>query len=115
MFTPGPVPGGHFERIVVMQPKIELGVIVMTSGVAEWIDPTEDDGVINIKVGECLYRHACGDWGDVDDEDREVNDRGVDPLHPTRLVSSYDIDGTTIWIITERDRSSTTLLFPSEY
>ena len=95
------------------QPKFELGVIVMTQGVAEWIDPFRDGGTTNINVSECLYRHVCGDWGDMDEEDSALNNSSIET--GGRLFSAYKIDDTTIWIITEADRSSTTILFPDEY
>lgn len=61
-----------------------------------------------------LARHARGDWGDLDDEDAEANQRAV--LYGGRIFSVYDLTATDrIYIITEADRSSTTLLLPSEY
>jgi hypothetical protein len=96
------------------KPKFTLGREVMTRGVSEWINY---DGDLNEDryraVVECMKRHATGDWGDVPPEDKEMNDFGVD--HGNRLLSSYTVEGVTIWIITEADRSSTTVLFPDEY
>ncbi|MEW9580671.1 hypothetical protein [Paraburkholderia sp. DGU8] len=60
-----------------------------------------------------LKRHACGDWGTVSPEDAEANRSAVE--NGARIVSSYDIAGKRVWIITEADRSVTTLLFPDEY
>ncbi len=63
---------------------------------------------------ECLVRHLLGDWGDLTAEDRYANDRAL--VEGTRLLSAYAEEGfQKIWIITEADRSSTTILFPSEY
>lgn len=61
-----------------------------------------------------LRRHAAGDWGEVDDEDRAAND---DALRTDgRLLSVYRAaNGTTFWVITEADRSVTTLLLPEDY
>jgi hypothetical protein len=61
-----------------------------------------------------LARHIAGDWGDVDEHDvaktNSVSFRGF------RLLSAYTLNsGTTIWIITEADRSVTTVLLPEEY
>lgn len=63
---------------------------------------------------DLLRRHQAGDWGDVDSEDKAANDRAVrDGL---RLLSAYDLgDGLRVWLITEHDRSVTTLLLPSDY
>ena len=61
-----------------------------------------------------LVRHAMGDWGDVDREDAAANDQAV--IDFARILSVYELSsGDTIWIITEADRSSTTILLPSEY
>jgi len=61
-----------------------------------------------------LARHVVGDWGDVDEDDRAENELSV--REGFRVLSAYHLrDGTRIWIITEADRSSTTILLPSEY
>lgn len=61
-----------------------------------------------------LNRHLIGDWGDVPEEDRQAN---LDALaYGSRIISAYHtLGGERIWIITEADRSATTLLLPSEY
>jgi hypothetical protein len=60
-----------------------------------------------------LERHRSGDWGDVPPEDARENEFSL--RHGFRIVSSYRVAGERLWIITERDRSVTTLLLPSEY
>jgi hypothetical protein len=61
-----------------------------------------------------LARHARGDWGEVNEEDWLLNDQAL--VGGTRLLSAYRLrDGTKVWIITEADRSSTTMLLPEEY
>jgi hypothetical protein len=61
-----------------------------------------------------LLRHLRGDWGDVSPGDARLNDQAL--IHGDRLLSSYGIGGDErIWIITEADRSATTVLLPSEY
>lgn len=60
-----------------------------------------------------LDRHLLHDWGDVDEHDQQVNDRAVED--GTRIFSVYKKNGRTIWVITEGDRSVTTLLLPEEY
>jgi hypothetical protein len=65
-------------------------------------------------AAEFLHRHVVCDWGDVDEHDRAENELSV--REGFRLLSAYHLrDGTKIWIITEADRSSTTILLPSEY
>lgn len=62
---------------------------------------------------EFLSRHQSGDWGELCKEDQQANDSAL--KHGDRIFSAYKIDDAKIWIITEADRSSTTLLLPSEY
>lgn len=60
-----------------------------------------------------IRRHVRGDWGSVPTEDARENDFSV--LNGFRVLSAYEVGGKRFWIITEADRSVTTLLFPSEY
>ncbi len=60
-----------------------------------------------------LNRHSRGDWGDVPSEDAAANVASIE--RGTRILSSYKVADETVWVITEADRASTTLLFPSEY
>lgn len=61
-----------------------------------------------------LMRHASNDWGDICTQDREENELGL--REGFRIFSVYRLkDETTIWIITEADRSATTILLPDEY
>ena len=63
---------------------------------------------------EFLRRHMSGDWGELSDEDVKEND--VSLKEGLRLLSAYQTGkGQKIWIITEADRSATTILLPSEY
>jgi hypothetical protein len=63
---------------------------------------------------EFLRRHVSGDWGDLDGHDQKQNALAL--REGGRLVSSYQTRlGDPLWVITEADRSSTTLLLPSEY
>lgn len=60
-----------------------------------------------------ISRHERGDWGDVCPEDHRANNWSL--AHGERILSAYIVEGERIWILTERDRSATTVLFPSEY
>lgn len=63
---------------------------------------------------EFLSRHIVGDWGVVSSEDAKENDFSV--KNGFRILSAYKLStGTKIWIISEADRSATTILLPSEY
>lgn len=60
-----------------------------------------------------IRRHASGDWGDIHPEDCELNDQAV--RNGSRLLSAYRIGSERIYVITEWDRSATTMLLASEY
>ena len=61
-----------------------------------------------------LRRHCAGDWGEVSPEDARENDFSLG--RELRLLSRYTLpDGTAVWVITEADRSATTILLPDEY
>ena len=60
-----------------------------------------------------LARHASGDWGELDAHDRRENERSL--KHGWRVLSSYPVGGGRVWVITEADRSVTTILLPEEY
>jgi hypothetical protein len=66
-------------------------------------------------IATCLFRHEHGNWGVLDDEDRAANDAAV--RHGLRLLSAFPLpnDPDNFWIITEADRSVTTILLPSDY
>jgi hypothetical protein len=88
---------------------LRLGRVVATNGAKAALDATDSNPLVY------LVRHAAGDWGTVCAEDAELNNSAL--IEGERILSAYTLkDGeTTMWIITERDRSVTTLLLPSEY
>lgn len=100
-----------------MKGKFELGQIVATAAIDERIKA--DDQFFTF-VMRCIARHAVCDWGDMCEEDKALNDKALIPGQEERLHSSYTYSGedgaqTKIWIITEWDRSATTILFPEDY
>ncbi len=91
-----------------MAGRFELGVCVSTPGALEAL---AEAGIFPLSL---LRRHMSGDWGDLDAHDRRANEAAL--RYGTRLLSSYALPGGgKVWIITEADRSSTTLLLPEEY
>ncbi len=60
-----------------------------------------------------LARHAAGDWGELCPRDRREN--GLALRHGRRVFSSYGVGDGRVWVITEADRSVTTILLPEEY
>lgn len=86
--------------------KFALGQVVITPGANAALDRQD---VIN-----SLTRHSSGDFGDVSEEDKALNEEAVDT--GDRILSAYlDRNGEKFWIITEWDRSATTILLPDEY
>lgn len=91
------------------QTRFAPGQIVMTIGV----DALVRQGQLN--PAPYLRRHLGGDWGDLDESDRRQNDAAL-RSGEDRLFSSYQVaPDLKLWMITEWDRSVTTLLLPSEY
>ena len=90
------------------QPAFELGQIVATPGALAALKKAGQ------QPGEFLTRHINRDWGDLDEEDRKENEHSLE--NGFRLLSAYKTNaGDRLWIITEADRSVTTLLLPEEY
>ncbi len=89
-----------------MNKKTQLGEVVITSAALDLLRPED--------VATALRRHAGGDWGDCGPEDWQENDFSLS--HDLRLLSVYrDRNGSKFWIITEADRSATTILLPGDY
>ena len=87
--------------------KFALGQIVATPGALEVMKVEGIDGVT------LLSRHVIGDWGDLDEEDKQENELSVQKGF--RILSAYGRGKTRLWVITEADRSVTTILRPDEY
>ena len=95
----------------------KLGPVVMTSGIRDVI---RDNPSMRMFFEECLTRHSKGDWGDLCSEDKEMNDAAIESEregngYTDSLMSVYRKDGLEYWIITEWDRTTTTILLPCEY
>jgi hypothetical protein len=85
-----------------------LGQIVATPGALAALERANQSPAV------FLSRHAEGDWGELDPTDIAENAFSI--AHGFRLLSSYETEaGERLWIITEADRSATTLLLPEEY
>jgi len=94
--------------------ELTLGKLVSTAMVAELA--AENHG-FSYHVWLSLIRYLNRDWGDLCDEDKDLNRIALDP-NGGRIFAAYehpDHEEWRIWIITEADRSVTTVLFPSEY
>ncbi len=87
-----------------------LGIITITCGID---NKMKHDTAFEIFVLCCLEKHRNGDWGCLPPEDAKLNDEAL--IEGERLLSAYQYNDSKIWIITEWDRSRTTVLFPDEY
>ncbi len=88
--------------------KFFLGQLVATPGALQALQDAGQNPL------EFLHRHQHGDWGDLTDEDKRENEFSV--TRHLRILSAYTLTtGVKIWIITEADRSATTILLPDEY
>jgi hypothetical protein len=85
---------------------VPLGMLVAT--------PNALANVSSEEIQKALQRHVSGDWGELDEEDKKANDEALQSGE--RLLSAYkSATGTKFWIITEADRSVTTILLPEDY
>jgi len=86
--------------------RLPLGRVVVTSNARDILS--------DFDINSAIIRHQCGDWGDVSEADRKANDSAI--KNGDRVLSSYTSEaGDKFWIITECDRSYTTVLMPSDY
>lgn len=94
------------EGVTVTTSMFPLGQLVCTPGIMAMME----DGLY---VMSLLKRHMQCDWGDLCKEDKETNDAAVGV--GMRILSAYETSHGKVWIITEADRSATTILLPDEY
>ena len=94
--------------------RFRLGQIVLTQGAMAALSQPGTNWT------QLLARHAHGDWGEVDQHDKQMNDDAI--RDGNRILSGYKLFankpygyGNQVWIITEADRSATTILLPDEY
>ena len=88
--------------------KFLLGLLVATTGALKALEDAGQNAL------EFVSRHQHGDWGELPEEDKQENEFSV--LNDLRILSAYTLTtGTKIWLITEADRSATTILLPEEY
>ena len=100
--------GGSWVSTIMRPPKFPLGQIVATPGALRAFEEAGDDPMTFVA------RHHSGDWGELDEQDIQENEYSLQ--HGFRLLSAYHTsNGERIWVITEADRSATTLLLPEEY
>jgi len=96
------------SRELAQPGKFSLGLVVATPGA---LAAMAEAGHI---APEFLLRHKHGDWGELDPEDRDTNEYAL--RHEQRLLSAYRTRlDEKLWVITDWDRSVTTLLLPDEY
>ena len=95
---------------------LKLGTVLITQGISARV---KRDMKFNDFVSRCVVRHKSGDWGDLCEDDKAMNDESLEAEKKggwtDSLFSSYETDVGKIYVITECDRSSTTILLPEEY
>ena len=103
-----PINGAN-QMTLPTTPRFELGQVCATPGAMATLQ-----GDLNL-AAMLVRRHACGDFGEIDAEDAGLNVQAI-KLGRARIMSVYKLfKAGTLWIITEADRSVTTLLTPSCY
>lgn len=91
-----------------VKPLFRLGQTVTTPGALDAMAETQTN------PADLLRRHQCGDWGDLDAEDKQSNQSALS--NGSRIFSAYQVaEAVKFWVITEADRSATTILLPEEY
>ena len=89
----------------------DLGQLVVTSSIDLAII---NDSVFNHEIKGSLERYMNHDWGETSEDGVELNNDAV-INNDDQILAVYNTSRGDIWIITEWDRSVTTILFPSEY
>ena len=93
---------------LLTKPLFPLGQVISTPAALKTMRAT------NVEPLSLLCRHIAGDWGNLDQHDKQLNDLAV--KDGSRIFSAYHIGPKLrIWLITEADRSSTTVLLPDDY
>jgi hypothetical protein len=87
--------------------KFDVGQVVITQGARECL------GKVCVDVVELLGRHQGGDWAEMELGDQQENEFSL--KNGLRIFSRYTYGDVKFWVITEADRSATTILLPSEY
>jgi len=96
------------STLPIRRARLPLGRLLATPAA---VDAIQSAGA---SIYALVNRHACGDWGDLPEADREQNDLSV--VSGRRVLSCYPLGGELkVWIVTEADRSTTTILLPEEY
>jgi hypothetical protein len=90
-----------------MRAPLPLGKVVATPGALKLLSDIEEDPF------GYIARHTAGDWGNLCAFDRRQNEIALREGY--RIFSSYNVSAERIWIITDADRSVTTILLPEEY
>jgi hypothetical protein len=99
---------GGWVSTIMRPPRFPLGQLVATPGALTALAEAGQDPM------PFVARHQAGDWGEIPEEDIRENEYSLQ--HGFRLLSAYTLNtGVRLWLITEADRSATTILLPQEY
>jgi len=95
----------------------ELGTVVATGGFLHFFG---DKAAAEVTGSALALNYTRGNWGVLCDEDKALNDAALDPAAPGRILAKYevqnkDMEKESVYVVTEWDRSSTTIMLTSEY
>ena len=106
--TTNPTPHTESVPTAAVFPLFNMGRVCATPGALDALTTNKQNYI------DFLSRHVTGDWLEMCEDDQETNRNAVDD--DVRVFSAYSLkNGSKLWVITEHDRSVTTLLLPSEY
>lgn len=95
----------------------ELGQIVCTHNIASWAQTNLPDVLLedNLWMRILIRAHSTGCWDEMDEQDKQLNYASLKPGNEGRVFSAYTLIGEKIFVITEWDRSVTTVLLADDY
>lgn len=96
-----------------LKARFPLGTVVATPGALALFETLTEQKVKGATPVDLLARHVRGDWSEMNAEDRRANEDAL--KDGSRVFSAYSFNGAKFWVITEADRSATTILLPDEY
>lgn len=102
---------GNGEKLMLKNKYFEVGQEVMTCGINNMLAKSQK---FCKEILDCMGKYKNKDWGDLEQEDKEMNDKAIES-GTDRIFAAYNTSEGRIYIITEWDRSVTTILFANEY
>lgn len=108
----------NFENVDNTKPFLfPLGSVVCTASLQAWAEENLPEVLVSNDTWKRILvnAHVTGCWDELDPEDRRMNEMAIDADNPERVFSHYSLLDQKVYVITEWDRSCTTLLLPEDY